>query len=81
MRLEKKSEIYTVTDGEKALIAACLKSLSRCSLLRCTKHFEANCKDFSIDMGIKENMKDSVFDVVFGEHGFVKAENKQDLTL
>ena len=81
MRLEKKSEIYTVTDGEKALIAACLKSLSRCSLVRCTKHFEANCKDFSIDMGIKENMKDSVFDVVFGEHGFVKAENKQVLTL
>ena len=68
-------------DGKKALIAACLKSWSRCSLLRCAKHFEANCEDFSIDMGIKGNIKDSVFHVVFGEHWFVKAENKQDLTL
>ena len=79
--LEDKSEIYIVKDGELALIAACLKSLRKSSLLRCTRHSEAISKDFLTDMGIKGNMKDAMFDVVFGEHGLVKAENKQDLTL
>ena len=32
-----------------------------------------------IGMGIKGNMKDAMLDVVFGEHGLVEAENKQDL--
>ena len=30
-------------------------------------------------MGIKGNMKDAMLDVVFGEHGLVEAESKQDL--
>ena len=77
--LENKSEIHIITDGEPALIAACLKSFSKCSLLRCTRHFEANCKDILIGMGIKGNMKDAMLDVAFGEHGLVEAENKQDL--
>ena len=32
-----------------------------------------------VGMGIKGNMKDAMLDVVFGEHGLVEAENKQDL--
>ena len=32
-----------------------------------------------IGMGIKGNTKDAMLDVVFGEHGLVEAENKQDL--
>ena len=56
--LENKIEIYIITDGEQASIAACLKSFSKCSLLRCTRDFEANnCKDFLIGIGIKGNMK------------------------
>ena len=77
--LENKIEIYITTDGEPALIAACLKSFSKCSLLRCTRYFEANCKDFLIRTGIKGNMKDAILDIFFGEHGLVDAENKQDL--
>ena len=77
--LENKSEIHIITNAEPALIAACLKSFSKCSQLRCTRHFEANCKDFLIGMGIKGNMKDAMLDVVFGENGLVEAENKQDL--
>ena len=30
-------------------------------------------------MNIKVNIKDAMLDVVFGGHGFVGAENKQDL--
>ena len=33
-----------------------------------------------IGMGITGNMKDAMLDIVFGEHGLIKAENKQDLT-
>ena len=77
--LEKKGEIYFITDNEPALIAACLKSFSKCPLLTSTRHFEANCQDFLIGMNIKGNMKDAMLDVVFGEHGLVEAENKQDL--
>ena len=76
--LENESEICIITDGEPALIVACFKSFtfSKCSLVTCTRHFEANCKDFLISMGIKGNMKDAMLDV--GEHGLVEAENKQD---
>ena len=55
---ENKSEIHNITDGEPALIAACLKSFSKCSLLICTRHFEANCKNLLMDMSIKRNIKD-----------------------
>ena len=56
--LENKSEIHNITDGEAALIAACLKSFSKCSWLIYTRHFEANCKNFLMGMSIKRNIKD-----------------------
>ena len=73
------TEKKKITDGKPASIAAYLKSFSKCSLIRCTRHFEANCKYILIGMSIKGNMKDAMLDVVFGEHGLVEAENKQDL--
>ena len=60
------------------MIAVCLKGFSKCSLLRCARHFEANFKYFLIGMAIKGNMKYATLDVVFGKYGLVKAENKQD---
>ena len=72
--LENESEICIITDGAPALLVACFKRFSKCSFLRCTRHFEANCKDFLISMGIKGNMKDATLNV--GEHGLVEAENK-----
>ena len=77
--LENESEIHIITNSEPALTVACLKSFNKCSLLRCTRHFEGNCKDILIDMEIKGNMKDAMLDVVFDEHGFVEAKNKQNL--
>ena len=77
--LENESEVHIITNSEPALTVACLKSFNKCSLLRCTRHFEGNCKDILIDMEIKGNMKDAMLDVVFDEHGFVEAKNKQNL--
>ena len=68
-----------ITDGEPAMIAVCLKSFSKCSLRRCTRYLEANYKHFLMGMNMKENIKDAMLDVVFGEHVFVGAENKLDL--
>ena len=68
-----------ITDGEPAMIAVCLKSFSKCSLRRCTRYLEANCKNILMGMNIKGNIKDAMLDVVFSEHVFVGAENKLDL--
>ena len=78
-KLESKRKIYIITNGEPALIVACLKMFSKCLLLRCTRYFEANCKDFVIGMGIKYKMRDAMLDVVFGELWLVEAKNKSDL--
>ena len=77
--LINKSEIHIITDGEPALIAACLKRFSKCSLLRCTRHLKANCKNILVGIDIKRNRKDAILDIVFNEHRFVEAEDKQDL--
>ena len=77
--LENKGEIYIITYGEPASIAAWLKSfISKDSLLRCTRHFETNCKDLLISLGISGNMKDAMLDAVFSEHELVEAQNTQD---
>ena len=53
--LENKSEILLQRMvNQRWLWPACLIFFSKCSLLRCIRHFEAHCKDFSIDMDIKE---------------------------
>ena len=55
-----------------------LLNFKKCSLLRRTRHFKANCKDFLIGKGIKWIIKGAMLDVVFGKNGFVEAENKED---
>ena len=71
--------MFVITDGEPALIAAILKIFNKCTLLRCTRHFENNCKDHLKDIGIHESMTNAMLDVAFGENGLVEAENKLDL--
>ena len=78
-KLENTSDMFVITDGEPALIAAILNIFKKCTLLRCKKHFENICKDYLKQIGIHGSMKDVMLDVVFGENGLVKAENKLDL--
>ena len=75
-KLENTSDMFVITDGEPALIAAILNIFKKCKLLRCTRHFQNNCKDYLKHIGIHRSMKDIKLDVVFGENGLVEAENK-----
>ena len=78
-KLENTSDMFVITDGEPALIAAILNIFKKCTLFRCTRHFQNNCKDYLKHTGIHGSMKDVMLDVVFGENGLVEAENKLDL--
>ena len=75
-KLENISDMFVITDGEPALIAAILNIFKKCTLLRCTRHFQNNCKYYLKHIGIHGTMKDIMLDVVFGENGLVEAENK-----
>ena len=78
-KLEKTSDMFVIIDGEPALIASVLNIFKKYALLRCTRHFENNCKDYLNYIGIYGSMKDVKLDVVLGENGLVEAENKLDL--
>ena len=45
-KLEESEELFIVTDGEAALINACEAVFNQCTMLRCIRHFEANCREF-----------------------------------
>ena len=78
-KLENTSDMFVITDGEPALIAAILNIFKKCTLLRCTRHFENNCKHYLKHTGIHGSMKDVILYIVFGKNGLVEAENKLDL--
>ena len=65
--LENTSDMFIITDGEPALIAAILNFFKKCTLLRCTRHFENNCKDYLKQVWICGSMEDVMLDVVFSE--------------
>ena len=71
--------MFVITDGQSASITAILNIFKKCTLLRCTRHFENNCKDYLKQIGIHGSMKDVMLDLVFGKIGRVEAENKLDL--
>ena len=78
-KLENTTDMFVVTDGQPALITTILNILKKCTLLRCTRHFENNCKDYLKQIGIHGSIKDVMLDVEFGENRLVEAENKLDL--
>ena len=66
-KLENTSDMFVITDGEPALIAAILNIFKKYTLLRCTRHFENHYKDHLQHIGIHGSMKDVMLDVVFGK--------------
>ena len=78
-KLENTTNMFVVTGRQPALITAILNIFKKCILLRCTRHFENNCKDYLKQIGIHGSMKEVMLDVVFGENGLVEAENKLDV--
>ena len=77
-KLGNTSDMFVKTDREPTLITAILNIFKTCTLLRCTRHSENNCKDYLKQIGIHGSMKDVMLDVVFGENGLAEAENKFD---
>ena len=43
--LHKNVDVCIITDGELALIEACEASFQNYTVLRYTRHFEANCRE------------------------------------
>ena len=70
--------MFVVTDGEPALIAAILNIFKKCTLLRCTRYFENNCKNHLKYIVIHRSMKDVMLDVMLHNNGLVETDNKLD---
>ena len=74
-----KCKLFVITNGQPDLIPAILNIFKKCTLLRCTRHFENNCKDHLKHIGIHGSMKDVMLNVLFGANRLAEAENKLDL--
>ena len=77
--LHKNVDVYIITDREPALIEACEASFQNSTMLRCTRHFEANCKEMLKKIGISSTTEELMMDIVFGENGLIEVEDKKDL--
>lgn len=76
----KKAKFGCTTDGEAALIKAIKGNCSKVVMLRCTRHFMANCKEFLSKQGVKGFQQDQLIDLVFGNKGLVDASDPDDLS-
>lgn len=73
-------QIGIITDGEQALINACIQNMPKSVQLRCTAHFKENCKGFLKGIGIKGDRDQAPFlEIVFGANGLIEANDKDDL--
>ena len=57
-KLEESGELFIITDGEAALINPCEAVFDQCTKLRCTGHFEVNCREFVKKLGISSSLKE-----------------------
>ena len=57
-KLEESGELFIITDGEAALINPCEAVFDQCTMLRCTGHFEVNCREFVKKLGISSSLKE-----------------------
>ena len=48
-------------------------------MLRCTRHFEAKCKEMLRKIGISSSTEKLMMDIVFGENRLIEAADKKDL--
>lgn len=73
-----------ITDGEEALDMALKCDLQKATHLRCVRHFESNCKEELLKIGIREKEKQRVLlNEVFGvkgkQPGIIDCEDKSDM--
>ena len=66
--LHKDVDVRIITDCEPALTEACEASSRNSTMLRCTRHFEANCKEMLKKIDISSSTEELMMDIVFGEN-------------
>ena len=74
----EREDLCITTDGEQALIDACSTCFENSTMLRCTRHFEANCIEVLKKIGVPSKAEKIVIDIFGGESGLIKAEDKKD---
>ena len=57
-KLKESGELCIVSDGEAALINACEVVFNQYTMLRCTRHFEVNCRKFLKKLEISSSLKE-----------------------
>ena len=75
----EREDLCIITDGEQALIDACSACFENSTMLRCTRHFEANCIEVLKKIGVPSKAEKIMIDIFWGESGLIKAEDKKDL--
>ena len=75
----EREDLCIIKDGEQALIDACSTCFENSTMLRCTRHFEANCREVLKKTGVPSNAEEIMIDIVFGESGLIEAEDKKNL--
>lgn len=75
----EREDLCVITDGEQALIDACNTCFKNCTMLRCTRNFEANCREVLKKIGVSSNAEEILIEIVLGESGLIEAEDKIDL--
>ena len=75
----EREDLCIITDGEQALIDACNNCFKNSTMLRCTRHFEANCREVLKNIGVSSSIEEIMIDIVFRESGLIEAEEKKDL--
>lgn len=74
----EREDLCIITDGEQALIDACNTCFKNCTMLRCARHFEVNCKEVLKKIGVSSNAEEIMIEIVFEESGLIEAEDKKD---
>ena len=74
----EREDLCIITDGEQALIDAYNTCFKNCTMLRCARHFEVNCKEVLKKIGVSSNAEEIMIEIVFEESGLIEAEDKKD---
>lgn len=74
--MHKDEGVYIITDGEPALIKVWKANFQDSTILYCTRHFEANCKEMLKKIGISSSIEELTRDTDFGESRLIEAGDK-----
>ena len=75
----EREYLCIITDGEQVLIDTCNTCFKNSAILRCTRHFEANCREVLENIRVPSTPEEIMIDIVFGESGLIEAEDIKDL--